>query len=132
MDPYDLNFSTNLHNSVSADFQSDETSVNRPSCKSPAPITFSSSIDGQYQLNRTPQFNIEYIDPAMLESRNPTAMSSYVHDYPLPAIQNPQNEFSAFHLERSTAVDFEQQQQILQSQQEIGRASCRERVSSPV
>ena len=117
MDPYDLDFSTNLHNSASPDFQCGETSLNRPSCKSQAPTTFSSSIDGRYQLNRASQFDIEYIDPVMLESRNPTAMNDFIYDYPLPAIQNNQTELPTFHPERSTAMDFEQQQQNFQTQQ---------------
>ena len=117
MDPYDLDFSTNLHNFVSPDFQCGETSLNRPSCKSQAPITSSSSIDGRYQLNSASQFDIEYIDPVMLESRNPIAMNDFIYDYPLPAIQNNQNELPTFHPEQSTAIDLEQQQQIFQTQQ---------------
>ena len=44
-------------------------------------------------------------------------MSDFINDYPLPVIQNSQNELSAFHLERSTAMDFEQQQLNFQIQQ---------------
>ena len=117
MDPYDLDFSTNLHNSASPDFQCGETSLNRPSCKSQGPTTFSSSIDGRYQLNKASQFDIEYIDPVMLESRNPTVMSDFTYDYPLPAIQNAQNELSTFHPDWPTAMNFEQQQQNFQTQQ---------------
>jgi hypothetical protein len=71
-------------------------------------------------LNGTSLFDTEYIDPALLEAPNSTAMSDFINDYSFPAMQFTQNELSPYHPEwQSPATDFEQQQQIFQMQQGV-------------
>jgi hypothetical protein len=122
MDPYDLNVPTYLHDSVFpfADFPCDGATEDRPSSKSPAPTTLSPSIDGRYHLNGASLFDTECIDPALLETPNPTAMSDFINDYSFPAMQFTQNELSPYYPEwQSPATDFEQQQQNFQTQQGV-------------
>jgi hypothetical protein len=107
------NFPTFFQGSMSLfeDFQSNETTEDWPSDSFSAPTTFSSGVDGRYQLN-----DIEYINPTFLDSQNPDGTSDFFDSYFLPATQNIQNELSAFHPEHFTDLEFGQQQ-ILQPQQ---------------
>lgn len=122
MDSHELSAPPYIDNSVFpfADFQFDEASMDRPSSESAAPNTFSSNIDGRYQLNNASLFDTEYIDPALLEAPNPVAMNNFLNDYCSPAMQYTENDPSPFHPEwHSPATDFEEQQQNFQSQQGV-------------
>ncbi|KAF4615585.1 hypothetical protein G7Y89_g15289 [Cudoniella acicularis] len=118
MDTHNLNDPTYLHDSVLpfADFQPDEASEDKLSRNPPAPTTFSSSIDGRYQLNGASLSDTEYIDPALLERSNPSAMVDFIKDYSFPAMQYTQSELSPYHPDwQSPTTDFEQQQQNFQT-----------------
>jgi len=119
MDPYDLNVPPSLLDSVCpvGDFLYDEPSES-PSA-STAPTTFRPSIGGQYHLNGASLFDSEYIDPAMLEGSDNSAMGNLVNDYAFPAMQDTHDELSPYHPEwQSPATDFEQQQNF-QAQQGV-------------
>jgi hypothetical protein len=120
MDPYDLNIPTYSLDSAFpfSDFLCDEPS--EPASASTAPTTFSFSTDGQYQLNDPSLFDTEYIDPAMLKGLDTTSMGNLTNDNTFPAMQYTQNEPSPYHPEwKSSAPDFEQQQQIFQAEQGV-------------
>jgi len=73
-------------------------------------------------LNGTLLFDTEYIDLAMLEGSDNSAMGNLINDYTFPAMQDTQDELSPYHPEwQSQATDFEQQQQQnFQAQQGVG------------
>lgn len=111
MDSHDLNVPLDIDHSalLFADFQCDEASVDTSFGESTAPFTFSSNIDGRYQLNNASLFYTEYIDPALLEAQNPIATNNFLNHYCSPAIQSTQNDLSPFHPAWHTpATDFEE------------------------
>lgn len=123
MDSHDLNVPLNIDDSalLFPDFQCDEATVDTSFGESMAPFTFSSNIDGRYQLNNSASlFDTEYIDPALLQAQNPVATNNFLNNCCSPAIQYTQNDLSPFHPAWHTlAADFEEQQQNFQSQQGV-------------
>jgi hypothetical protein len=120
MDPYDLNNPTYSLDSAFtfSDFLCDEPS--EPASATTAPTNFSFSTDGQYQLNDASLFDTEYIDPAMLKGLDTTAMGNLTNDNTFPTMQYTQNEPSPYPPHwKSSAADFEQQQQIFQAEQGV-------------
>jgi len=103
-----------------ADFPRSEASEERPSSRNPMSSTFYPSIGGQYRFNGPSLFDIEYINPAMLEAPSPNIMGGFSNNYPFLSMQNTQNELSPYHPDwQSPVTEFEQQQQIFQSQQGV-------------
>ena len=118
MDSYDLNDPTYPLNSAFpfGDFLCDEPSES--STQFTAPNNFSPSIGGQYQLKGASLFDTEYIDPAILQDPNTTAMVN--NDCIFPTMQYIRNESSPYHQEwQSPAPDFDEQPQIFQAQQGV-------------
>jgi hypothetical protein len=112
MDPYDLD----PHDFVLpfTDFQGDEASEDRPFSEFLKP-----NLDGRYQLNDAVLFDTEYINPAMLEARDPAAMNDFTIDHSLPAMQYTQNELSPYHVEwQSPTMEFEEQNKKFQTQRQ--------------
>lgn len=122
MDSHNLKVPLDIDDSalLLADFQCDEATVGTSFDESIAPFTFSSNIDGRYQLNTASLFDTEYIDAALLEAQNPVSTNNFLNNYCSPAIQDTQNDLSPFHPAWHTpAANFEEQQQNFQSQQGV-------------
>jgi hypothetical protein len=121
MDSYNLNVPTYLDSEFPfGDFLCDEPSES--SSASTAHTTFSSSISGQYQLNGASLFDTEYIDPALLQGPDTTAMGNFINGDTFPAMQYTQNESSPFHPEWQSPATSSEQQQIFQAQQGVSSA----------